>query len=59
MTGQEGVVTVPLMHKEGEVYVIVIKQWRPAFGTYCLELPAGEFGNPLVCLLTMNVFFSI
>ena len=45
------------MHKEGEVYVIVIKQWRPAFGTYCLELPAGEFSNPLVCLLTMNVFF--
>lgn len=41
VTHENGVIVVPVIKSADEPRIVLIRQWRPAMGTYVLEVPGG------------------
>ena len=41
VTHENGVIVVPIIKSANESRIVLIRQWRPAMGTYVLEVPGG------------------
>ena len=41
VTHENGVIVVPIIKSHNESKIVLIRQWRPAMGSYFLEVPGG------------------